>query len=64
MSSMRRLLWLAVLAGVAVLLLRRRGASGEGDTVSVGFADGSSTTLEPGSPERDVILATAAEALA
>jgi hypothetical protein len=61
---MRRLLWLAVLAGVAFLLFRRRAASGKGDTVSVGFADGSSTTLEPGSPERELILATAAEALA
>jgi hypothetical protein len=63
MSSMRRVLWLAVLAGVAALLLRRRGASGKGDSVALGFADGSSTTLEPGSPEREMILATAAEAL-
>jgi len=59
---MRRLLWLAVLAGAAVLLLRRRGSSGDADTVAVGFSDGSSTTLEPGSPERELILATAAEA--
>ncbi len=53
-----------VLAGAAVFLLRRRGASGRGEAVTIGFADGSSATLEPGSPERDLILATAAEALA
>jgi hypothetical protein len=62
---MRRLVLLALLAGLVLALLRRRrGAAGKSDTVSVGFADGSSSTLDPVSPERELMLAAAAEALA
>jgi hypothetical protein len=61
---MRRLMWLALLAGVVLAVVRRRRGKKGVDTVSVGFADGSSTTLDPGSPERELMLATAADALA
>jgi len=62
---MRRAFRLALLAGLVLALVRRRRrAAAEEATVSIGFADGSSTTLDVGSPERELILATAAEALA
>lgn len=56
----RRLLVLAGLAVVARRLLRRRASV---ERVSIGFADGSSVTLEPGAPGLDTLLAAARGAL-
>jgi len=65
MSSMRKVVVLGLLAGLVAALLRRgRADTAPTETVAVGFEDGSSTTLEPGSPERELILAAATEALA
>ena len=62
---MRKAFGLALLTGIVLALLRRsRRSADQPGTVSVGFTDGSSTTLDTGSPERELILATAAEALA
>lgn len=62
---MRKVIVLGLLAGLVAALRRRRHAeSGAAATVTVGFADGSSTTLEHGSPERELMLAAATEALA
>lgn len=62
---MRRALRLLLLGSIVVWFVRRRrAAAGRPDSVAVGFADGSSTTLEAGSPERELILAAAGEALA
>jgi hypothetical protein len=60
---MRRALLLAALAALVLWLLRRRAAATASPRVVVGFADGSSTTLAPGSPEYDGLVTTAAEAL-
>jgi hypothetical protein len=50
----------AVAAGVA--LLRRRSTTTE--RVEIGYADGSTVTLEPGSLPRERLLALGREALA
>ena len=58
---MRRAASLAVLVALAWWLVRRRrGAPESGATI--GYADGSSVSLEPGSPELDRLLQVAAEA--
>jgi hypothetical protein len=60
---MRRLVVLAAVAAAAWWLIgRRRGGEEKGATV--GYADGSSVTLEPGSPELDRLLQIAAGARA
>ncbi len=58
---MRRLAALAVLAGFVWWLLRRQG--GPGETATIGYADGSAVTLEPGAPELERLLAIAREAM-
>ena len=62
---MRRAFRIAVLAGlVAAFLRHRRRAADDATTVSIGFADGSSTTVEDWSPQRELIVAAAVDALA
>jgi len=60
---MRRLLSLAALAGLVWWLLGRRRSSGR-ETVTIGYADGSSVTLEAGSPLLERLLAIATQATA
>jgi hypothetical protein len=48
---------LAALAALAAMLRRRRGARRE--RVTIGYEDGSSFTLEAGSPDADRLLALA-----
>ena len=60
---MRRLLSLAALAGLVWLVLRRRRSSGR-ETATIGYADGSSVTLEAGSPELERLLLIARQATA
>jgi hypothetical protein len=62
---MRRAAGLAALGGLVLWLARRarRRSAEHGELVSVGFTDGSATTLEVGSPERELLMALAAEAL-
>ena len=59
---MRRLLVLAALAGAVFWLLQRRNASAT--RAAIGYADGSSLTLEPGSPELERLASAARRALA
>ena len=61
---MRRVLGIVALGGLVAWVVRRRRDSGHRqlERVSVGFADGSSTTLEVGSPERELLIAVAAGA--
>ncbi len=58
---MRRFLFLAVIGAVAWWFLTRRGASSP-DRATIGYEDGSSVTLDAGSPELERLLAIAAEA--
>ena len=60
---MRRLVRLAVLGGIVVWLQRRRAAAGAhtGEGVTIGFEDGTSTALEVGSPERELLIAAAGD---
>jgi hypothetical protein len=58
---MRKLLALAALVGGIFWLLRRRNASVP--RAAIGYADGSSLSLEPGSPELDRLTAAARRAL-
>jgi hypothetical protein len=60
---MRRLLRLAVAAAIVTWLVRRRQsvARSRAERVTIGFADGSATALEVGSPERELLVAAAAE---
>ena len=61
---MRRALRAAALGALALWVASklRRDARSAGERVTIGYADGSATTLEVGSPERELLLATAAEA--
>ena len=59
---MRRLLWLGTLAGLAWWFIGRRRAEELGQRATIGYADGSAVTLDPGSPELDRLLQIAAEA--
>lgn len=61
---MRRLVLATVLGVLAVWLVRRlRGAEPErAERVVIGFADGSSTALEVGSPERELLIEAAGAA--
>lgn len=58
---MRRAFLFAVGTLLAWRLLRRRGRTVA--EITVGWADGSSIALDPGSPERERILAVAVDAL-
>jgi len=60
---MRKLVWLAVIGGLAWWFLGRREAEPE-ETVTIGYADGSAVTLEAGAPEFDRLLQIAAGATA
>ena len=60
---MRRLFSLALIGGLAWWFLGRRRTDGE-SSATIGYADGSSVTLAPGSPELDRLLRIAAEARA
>lgn len=59
---MRKLLALAVIGGIVYWFLNR-GASGDGQSATIGYADGSAVTLEPGAPELDRLVQIASEAL-
>jgi hypothetical protein len=61
---MRRTLRFIALGGLVVWLVRRRlgVASQHAEQVTIGFVDGSSTVLEVGSPERELLVAAAGEA--
>lgn len=58
---MRKLLFLAVIGGIAWWFLGRRDEEPL-ETATVGYADGSSVTLDAGSPELDRLLQLAGEA--
>ena len=59
---MRKLFSLAALAGLVLWLRgRRRRSTDQG--VTIGYADGSSVTLDAGSPELDRLVEIAAGAL-
>jgi hypothetical protein len=60
---MRKLLWLAVIGGIVYGFLNR-GSPDDGQTATIGYADGSAVTLEPGAPELDRLVQIASEALA
>lgn len=59
---MRRLLGLAVIGGIVYWFLNRGSAEGS-QAATIGYADGSAVTLEPGSPELDRLVLIASEAL-
>ena len=59
---MRKLLGLAVIGGIVYWFLNR-GGSGGGESVTIGYVDGSAVTLEPGAPELDRLMQIASEAL-
>ena len=58
---MRRLLTLAAIAAAVWWLLGRR-SSASSNCATIGYADGSSVTLEDGSPELERLIQIAAEA--
>ena len=60
---MRRLLSLAAIGAAVWWLIGRREKPSAG-RVTIGYVDGSSLTLEAGSPELDRLVAIAAEAVA
>jgi hypothetical protein len=61
---MRRLLRLALLAGAAAWLARRLRGGGEGAVrATVGYADGSEASPEPGSPVHERLRRAAERAL-
>ena len=59
---MRRLLALAAAGAVVWRLLTRR-CERPAPRVVIGYDDGSTLSLEPGSPERELLVDAAAEAL-
>ena len=60
---MRRLLSLAAIGGFIWWLLSRRRVAAHA-SVTIGYADGSAVTLDPGSPELDRLVQIAAAATA
>jgi hypothetical protein len=59
----RRLFWLAVAAGLAVWVALRRRPE-RGPQVTIGYADGSAVTLDPGAPELDRLVQLARDVAA
>ena len=59
---MRKLLALAVIAGIVYWFVHRGGAD-DAQSATIGYLDGSAVTLEPGSPELDRLVQIASEAL-
>jgi hypothetical protein len=59
---MRRLVALAIIGGIVYWFLNR-GGSEDGQSATIGYADGSAVTLEQGAPELDRLVQIAAEAL-
>ena len=59
---MRKLLALAVIGGIVYWFLNR-GGSEDGQSATIGYADGSAVTLEAGAPELDRLVQIASEAL-
>ena len=57
---MRRLFSLALVGGLVWWFFGRRGEAAQ-RSATIGYADGSSVTLEAGSPELDRLLQIAAE---
>jgi len=62
MQRMRKLLVLAII-GCMVYWFLNRGGSDDGQSATIGYADGSSVTLDPGTPELDRLVQIASEAL-
>ncbi|HEY7381599.1 MAG TPA: hypothetical protein VH572_10335 [Gaiella sp.] len=60
---MRKLLLLTALATLAWRLWRRSRDAGELERAIVGYEDGSSLVLDPGTPEHERVVAVAREAL-
>jgi hypothetical protein len=60
---MRKLLALAVVAGIVYWFLNR-GDPGDGPRATIGYVDGSAVTLEPSTPGFDRLVRIASEALA
>jgi hypothetical protein len=58
---MRRLVLFAVVGAIAWWFIGRRREAAPG-AATIGYADGSSVTLEAGSPELDRLLLVAAQA--
>jgi hypothetical protein len=58
---MRKLFSLALIGGLVWWFFGRRRETGRG-SATIGYTDGSSVTLEAGSPELDRLLRVAAEA--
>ena len=58
---MRKLFWLALI-GAAAWYLVNRGKGASDETVTIGYEDGSSVTLDAGAPELDRLMQIAAEA--
>ncbi len=59
---MRKLLVLAIIGGIAYWFLNR-GSSADGQTVTIGYVDGSAVVLEPGSPGFERLAAVARSAI-
>lgn len=59
---MRKLLTLAVIGGIVYWFLNRGGPE-DGQRATIGYADGSAVTLDPGAPELDRLVQIASEAL-
>ena len=61
---MRRLLLLALIGGARLVVPRPATEDVRRESATIGYADGSSVTLDAGSPELDRLLQIAAEARA
>jgi hypothetical protein len=59
---MRKLLALALIGGIVYWFLNRGGPD-DGERATIGYADGSAVTLEPGAPALDRLVQIASEAL-
>ena len=59
---MRKLLVLAVIGGIVYWFLNRSGST-DGQSATIGYADGSAVSLEQGTPELDRLVQIASAAL-